>query len=391
MTNKKISEEVLNIEEDLINWRRHLHQNAELSFKEFNTSKFIKEKLMSFGNIEVSSPTETSVLGVLKGWKPGKTIAIRADIDALPIQENNDLPFASTNEGVMHACGHDGHAAILLATAKILSGKCEHLAGEVRFIFQHAEETPPGGAVEMMQAGVMKGVDEVYGLHLSSAYETCKFGLKVGPLTSATDRFDIVIKGKGGHSAYPDTTIDPIVIGGEVITAMQTIVARQASALENVVVAICQVSAGSAYNIVPDEFNITGSTRTFSKTIREELPIKMERLVKGITSAYGADYDFKFSLGYSSVINDEALLINVDKVISDTFGKEQVLYIDPVMPGEDFSAFQANCPGVFVDLGTRDESKGYDKSHHNSGYLMDERALIYGVELFVRLTEDRLR
>lgn len=391
MNNKKISDEVLSVEKDLINWRRHLHQNPELSFKEFETSKFIKQILLSFKNIEVSNPTKTSVLGILKGSKPGKTIAIRADIDALPIQENNDLPFASANDGVMHACGHDGHVAILLAAAKILSGKKEHLVGEVRFIFQHAEETPPGGAVEMAQAGVMEGVDEVYGLHLSSIYETCKFGLKIGALTSATDRFDIVIKGKGGHSAFPDTTIDPIVIGGEVITAIQTIVARQISSLDNVVVAICQVSAGSAYNIIPDEFRITGSTRTFSKAMREQLPVKMERLVKGITSAYGADYDFKFSLGYASVINDEVLLKNADKVISNIFGKDHILYIDPVMPGEDFSAFQLNCPGVFVELGTRDEAKGYDKPHHSSSYLMDERALVYGVEYFVRLTEDRLR
>ncbi|MBC2723855.1 MAG: amidohydrolase [Desulfosporosinus sp.] len=386
----EISKEVLDIEPELIAWRRHFHRYPELSFKEFQTSTFIEEKLLSFGNIEVTRPTPTSVLGVIKGKEKGKTIAIRADIDALPLQEDNDLAFASVHDGVMHACGHDGHAAILLATAKVLSRQKGTLSGEVRLMFQHAEEVPPGGAVEMVEAGVMEGVDEVYGLHLSSNYETSMFCLRKGALTSATDRFDIVVKGKGGHSAFPETTIDPIVIAAQIIVGLQNIVSRQTAAIDTVVLSTCQINAGKAYNIIPDMVSIAGSTRTFGKEIREGLSKKIERIVKGITSSYGADYDFKFSLGYSSVINDDALITDIEKILTQRFGKERVIYIEPLMPGEDFSAFSEVCPGAFIDVGTRNVEKGSDEPHHNCKYKMDEDALAYGVQFFVSLVQVRL-
>lgn len=387
---RKISAEMSAIEQDVIEWRRHFHQLPELSFQETETSAFIEEKLMSFGNITVSRPTPTSVMGVIRGARPGRTIAIRADIDALPINEANDIPFASTRQGVMHACGHDGHAAILLGTARILSKLTAQLAGEVRLLFQHAEEVPPGGAAEMVRAGVMKGVDEVYGLHLSSAYETCTFGLRSGPLTAATDRFDITIKGKGGHSAFPEGTIDPIVIGSHVIVALQSIVSRQTAAIDLVVLSTCQLSAGQAYNIIPGTMEITGSTRSFKPEIRQALPGKIVQIVQGVTSGFGADYDFMYSLGYAPVINDPSLINNIETILTGTFGPQSFSYIDPVMPGEDFSAFHADCPGAFVELGTRDVEKGTDQPHHNPNYRMDESALAYGVEFFTALVRDRL-
>ena len=390
MTKTRLSQAVLDSEAELIEWRRHFHKYPELSFQEHETSAFIAEKLSSFGNISVSRPTPTSVMGVIAGDQPGRVVALRADIDALPMEEVSDLPYASVKPGVMHSCGHDGHAAILLAASKILSGMKNELKGEVRLLFQHAEEVPPGGAVEMVKAGVMEGVAEVYGLHLSSAYDTCTFGLRSGPLTSATDRFDITIKGKGGHSAFPEGTIDPVVIGAHVILALQSIVSRQTAAIDMVVLSACQLSAGQAYNIIPGTMTITGSTRSFKPELREDLPRKIEAIVKGVTSGFGADYDFKFTLGYAPVINDDGLIQAIASLIGKIFGPEAYSYIDPVMPGEDFSAFQADCPGAFVELGTRNPLKGSDQPHHNSGYRMDEDALVYGVEYFVHLVRDRL-
>lgn len=384
------SADVLSMEQELLAWRRHLHQHPELSFHETQTSAFIRSKLETFEGVTVTSPTPTSVMGVVRGTVPGRTIAIRADIDALPIEEQTDLPFRSQVQGVMHACGHDGHAAILLVVAKIMGELKDHLHGEVRFLFQHAEELPPGGAAEMVAAGVLDGVQEVYGLHLSSAYDTCTFGIKYGALTSATDRFDITIHGRGGHSAFPETCIDPIPIGAEVITALQTIVSRQNSALEPLVLSVCAVQAGDAYNIIPESMHITGSTRSFNRELRANLPKLIEQRVSGITSAYGASYDFRFSLGYASVFNDEDLTARVEELIKTHFEDERAHRIDPVMPGEDFSAFSERCPGVFVELGTRNEEKGCCVQHHNAGYQMDEDALLYGVEYFRTLILDRL-
>ena len=392
MNDQLISPEVLEIEEQMLSWRRHFHQHPELSFKEMETSSYIEEQLKSFGGgIEISRPTKTSVMAVVKGSKPGPVIAFRADIDALPIQEENDLPFASVNPGVMHACGHDAHAAILLAATKLTAAIKDTLCGEVRMLFQHAEELPPGGAVEMVAAGVMDGVDEVYGLHVSSNYDTCTFGIRSGALTSATDRFDITVKGKGGHSAFPETCVDPIVIGAQIITALQTIVSRQTAAIEPAVLSVCMVNAGQAYNIIPGTMHITGSTRTFNRDTRDSLPDKIERIVKGITDAYHADYEFSFDRGYSSVINDGPLTQNVEKLLTGHFGENRVTHIDPLMPGEDFSAFSDLCPGCFIELGTRNQEKHCDSPHHNCNYRLDEDALVYGVEFFLRLIKDRLK
>lgn len=236
----------------------------------------------------------------------------------------------------------------------------------------------------------MTGVDEVFGLHLSSAYESCTFGLRSGPLTAATDRFDITIKGKGGHSAFPEGAIDPVVIGSHVVVALQSIVSRQTAAIDTVVLSACQLSAGQAYNIIPETMEITGSTRTFKPELRQALPGNIERIVQGVTQGFGAEYDFKYSHGYASVINDEGLINRIEGVLTDTFGPGSYSFIEPVMPGEDFSAFQADCPGAFVELGTRDPEKGTDQPHHNPKYRMDEAALAYGVEFFVALVRDRL-
>lgn len=239
--------EVKQMHSQIIEWRRHFHQNAELSFKEYKTSDFIEEQLKSFGNIEILRPTGTGVIGKIHGKGNGPIIALRADIDALPMTETNDLPFVSIDKEAMHSCGHDGHAAILLGIAKLFSQKTDKLNGTLICIFQHAEEVPPGGAIELVRAGVMDGVDEIYGLHLSSNYPTGKFGVVNGALTSATDRFDIIAVGKGGHSSLPEQCVDPIVMASQIVLGLQNIVARRISAYDTAVLSVCQIQIGRAH------------------------------------------------------------------------------------------------------------------------------------------------
>lgn len=384
--------EVKQLHEQIIEWRRHFHQNAELSFEEYKTSDFIEEKLKSFGNIEISRPTKTGVIGKIYGKKEGPVIALRADIDALPMTETNDLPFVSVNKGAMHSCGHDGHAAMLLGIAKLFSEKTEQLKGTLVCIFQHAEEVPPGGAIEMVRAGVMEGVDEIYGIHLSSNYPTGKFGIVSGPLTSATDRFDIKVIGKGGHSSLPEQCVDPIVAAAQIVTGLQNIVARRISAYDTAVLSVCQIHGGDAYNIIPGEVTITGSVRTFSKELRNNMPVMIKEISDGIAASMGAKCEVSYERGYDSVVNDEALTDTAREVIADWFGQEAVLEIQPVMPGEDFSAFTeaAGCPGVFVEIGTRNEEKGTTRPHHNTTYLMDEDGLYYGTAFFAAMIEKKM-
>lgn len=384
--------EVKQLHEQIIEWRRHFHQNAELSFEEYKTSDFIEEKLKSFGNIEISRPTKTGVIGKIYGKKEGPVIALRADIDALPMTETNDLPFVSVNKGAMHSCGHDGHAAMLLGIAKLFSEKTEQLKGTLVCIFQHAEEVPPGGAIEMVRAGVMEGVDEIYGIHLSSNYPTGKFGVVSGPLTSATDRFDIKVIGKGGHSSLPEQCVDPIVAAAQIVTGLQNIVARRISAYDTAVLSVCQIHGGDAYNIIPGEVTITGSVRTFSKELRNNMPVMIKEISDGIAASMDAKCEVSYERGYDSVINDEALTDTAREVIADWFGQEAVLEIQPVMPGEDFSAFTeaAGCPGVFVEIGTRNEEKGTTRPHHNTTYLMDEDGLYYGTAFFAAMIEKKM-
>ncbi len=384
------SKEVLAVMPRCIEWRRRLHQYPELSFEEYKTTAFLIEELRKIPGLELQMPTKTGVVAILRGAYPGRRIALRADIDALPIQEETGLPFASQVPGIMHACGHDGHTAMQMAAAALLAEEREQLHGEVRFIFQHAEELPPGGAVEMAACGVMEGVEEIYGMHLSSAFPTGSFGIRAGALTSATDRFDIKILGKGGHSAFPETCTDPIVAAAQLITALQTVVSRNIKATEPAVVSVCMVNAGSAYNIIPGEISLTGSTRTFNKETRQELPKLLERLTKGVCESFGASYEFRFTLGYASVINDKKLTQVCRQVVDDAFGKEALFELEPLMPGEDFSAFLEHCPGFFMELGARSEAKGCTVPHHNGHYLLDEDALPYGVEYLCRLVRDRL-
>lgn len=382
----KLSEIAEKINEDVIGWRRHLHKHPELSFEEEKTAQFVYDTLASFGNLELSRPTKTSVMARLISGRPGKTIAIRADMDALPIQEENTFDFASKNPGVMHACGHDGHTAMLLGTAKILSGLREEIDGEVRFFFQHAEELYPGGAEEMVEAGVMDGVDLVIGAHLWTPIPVGKVGVVYGPMMAAPDTFWITVKGQGGHAAMPHQTIDSIAIGAQIVTNLQHIVSRNTDPLDQLVISITQFVAGTTSNVIPGSVKMSGTARCFEQDLRESIPRKMERVIKGITDAHEADYDFTYEFGYRPVINDDEVTKILEETVVEVFGEESLDHTRPNMGGEDFSAYQQKAPGAFIFVGAGNPAKESDYPHHHSRFTIDEDALVIGIKTFLHAT-----
>jgi amidohydrolase len=367
-------------------WRRYLHRHPEVSFEEVKTSQFIYDTLESFGNIELERPTKTSVVGRILGKKPGKTLAIRADIDALPIDEKNTFEFISENPGAMHACGHDGHTAMLLGTAKVLSQFREELQGEVRLIFQHAEELFPGGAEEMVNAGVMEGVDWIIGVHLWSPLEYGKIGVIYGPMMAGPDTFFITIKGKGGHAALPHETIDSIAVGAQVVSNLQHIVSRQINTLDPLVLSVAKFTGGSTHNVIPGSVEMVGTVRSFNPELRDQVPVLMERIVKGVTEAHGADYEFKYEKGYRPVINNQEVTKIVEEIAVGLFGEAAIDHLPPSMVGEDFSAYQQKAPGTFIFVGAGNVEKGIIHPHHHERFTVEEAALEKGVQLFVHGT-----
>jgi amidohydrolase len=371
---------------EVVGWRRHLHRNPEVSYHEQETSRFVYETLESFGALELSRPTETSVVARLVGESPGRTLAIRADIDALPIQEENDFDFASQNPGAMHACGHDGHTAMLLGAAKILSGMRDRINGEVRFIFQHAEELSPGGAEELVEAGVMDGVDAVIGAHLWSQLAIGKIGVTHGPMMAAPDIFEITIRGKGGHAAMPHQVVDSIAVGAQVVTNLQHVVSRETDPIDHVVVSVSKFSGGTTHNVIPGTVEMVGTVRTLDPEVRERVPELMERVIKGVTEAHGAGYEFRYKPGYRPVINAEEVTSVIEETVRDVLGEGALEIMPPNMGGEDFSAYQQRAPGAFFLVGAGNEEKGIVNPHHHPRFTIDEDALDNGVRMFLGAT-----
>jgi len=336
--------------------------------------------------LELSRPTATSVVARLVGAGPGRTLAIRADMDALPIEEENDFEFASRNPGVMHACGHDGHTAVLLGTAKILSGMRDKISGEVRFLFQHAEELYPGGAEEMVNAGAMEGVDLVIGAHLWAPMEVGKVGVAYGPFMASPDTFWITVNGKGGHAAMPHQAVDSIAIGTQVVTNLQHLVSRNTDPLDNVVVSVTKFTGGTTHNVIPGSVEMLGTVRTLDPEVRKKVPELMERVVKGITQAHGAEYEFEYQFGYRPVVNDAEVTRMVEETVREVFGEETLEVMRPNMGGEDFSALQQSAPGTFFYVGAGNEEKGITYPHHHPRFTVDEDALTYGLKMFMNAT-----
>ncbi len=372
------------LEHQVITWRRWLHEHPELSFQEHATADYVEAQLRAMDGLSLSRPTPTSVLAVLKGGAgPGRTLLMRADMDALPIQEDTSYDFASKNDGVMHACGHDGHTAMLLGAAQALTRMKDELPGEIRFIFQHAEELFPGGGQQLVDAGIMQGVDVAIGAHLFTPIPVGLIALKAGPLMAAPDTFTLTVIGKGGHGAMPHETVDPILIACHIVTALQAIVSRQRDPLEPAVLSVTTIHAGQAHNVIPNAVVLSGTVRTFDATLRKQIPQWMERLIQGVTQGFGATYQFDYEQGYRATINDPEITEVMREVVRETLGEGALAEAQPTMGGEDFSAYLSQVPGAFFFIGARNEATGITAPHHHPQFAIDEDALGHGVKVLV--------
>jgi amidohydrolase len=375
---------VTSVEPDVIAWRRKLHMAPELSFKEFETSRFITDQLRSYGGIDVQSVKETGVVGRLSTPRAGPTIALRADIDALPIIERNTFPFVSRSEGVMHACGHDGHTAVLLGVARVLVGMRDQLCGEIRFFFQHAEELPPGGARDFVDAGLMDGVDAVIGCHLLSTIDCGRAAVTAGPAMAAADMFSLTVHGRGGHGGFPHETTDPIAIAAQVLTNVQHVVARLTDPLQSVVVSTTRIAGGAADNVIPESVDLGGTIRTFSPDARAQTRAALERVIDGVTAAHGATATFDYIVGYDAVVNDPTVAAVVADAICGELGPSGLTEVAPIMAGDDFSAYLHWAPGAHFFVGVRSEDAGSTFQHHHPRFTIDERSLGVAVGVFLR-------
>lgn len=377
-------------QEEMIKWRRHLHRHPELSFHEVETAKYIKEVLSDFPHLEIQTPTENSVVAILKGSEPGKTIALRADIDALPINEESDVDFRSENKGVMHACGHDTHTAMLLGAVKTLTSMQDKITGVVKFIFQPAEEEPPGGAKLLVEAGVMDDVDMVFGLHIFPTIPVGMIGSNKGAITASSDIFTLKIQGKGSHGSTPELSIDPILVGVEIISNLNNIVSRKVSAFDNAVISIGEFNSGKTANVIPDTARIQGTIRTTDKKVRMKIKAQIEETIAGICAIYGANYSLDYIMGYSQVVNDSEATDIVRSVAEKIVGKENIFVSPPMMGGEDFSAYTDVKPGSFFILGGGTEAEGCGYTNHHPKFKIMEECFKVGAAMHTQIVLDIL-
>ncbi|GAB4351526.1 MAG: amidohydrolase [Leptolyngbyaceae cyanobacterium] len=373
----------------IVAWRRRLHQKPELGFREVLTSEFVAQKLQEWGIEHQTGIAKTGILATIHGDRPGPVFAIRCDMDALPIQEENEVPYKSQHDGVMHACGHDGHTAIALGTAYYLSRHTHDFAGTVKIIFQPAEEGL-GGAEPMIAAGVLKDpdVDAIVGLHLWNVLPIGTIGVRTGPLMAAVECFDLVIHGRGGHGAIPQQTIDSVVVGAQIVNALQTIVARNVNPIDSAVVTVGEFHAGTAHNIIADSARMTGTVRYFNPAYKGYFEQRMEQVIKGVCDSHGARYELNYWELYPPVINDSTIAKLVRSIAEDVV--ESPLGVVPecqTMGGEDMSFFLQEVPGCYFFLGSANAEKGLAYPHHHPRFDFDETALGMGVEMFVRCVE----
>lgn len=373
----------LEVEDYVVRMRRHFHANPELSFKEFRTAGRIEEELKSFG-LEPKRTGETGVVADISGSSGGKTVAVRADIDALPVKEENDLDFASGTEGVMHACGHDSHIAMALGAAKILAGKRDEFRGTVRMLFQAAEESPPGGAVELIRGGALKGVDYVIGQHSISRYPAGTAAINYGPMMANADQFTIKIKGIGGHGSAPQEAVDALAIACQYVVQAQTIISRRIPPFKSAVVTFGTMNSGYRYNIIAPYAELTGTVRTFDEETRETVRHELERMLEGISKSTGCEYEFEYAKGYPALINNNDIALVIEDVAKEVLGEGSILHPEPDMGGEDFAYYVKEVPGAFYFLGVRNDEKGITSPQHSPTYDVDESAMRYGTEILVR-------
>lgn len=374
--------------DELVAIRRHLHMHPELSFQEEKTPEYIAAFLEEQGITVERNVGGRGVVGRLIKDESLPTLAIRADFDALPIQDEKDAPYKSQVPGVMHACGHDAHTAVLMITAKILAKNFDKINGNLVFIHQHAEEVDPGGAIQMIADNCLKGVDAIIGQHVSSDLDVGKLGYKYGTATGIPDDFWITIKGKGGHAAHPDTTIDPVAAAIRLCNDLQYIVSRKTSATTPTVISVTQLQAGDQNNVIPDSAKIAGTIRTFDPTTQKLMIDELKRCLEGLVTTMGITYDLKYSKGYPPVVNttnETDLIVNAARKIEDI---EKLVELKPSLGGEDFSYYLQRVPGSFFYTGTRNENFKADFPHHHPKFDIDEKGMLNAVKVFLQATED---
>ena len=402
---QSIQQDILEIEGKLIEWRRDFHQNPELSNREFKTAEKIAKHLTDIGLQVETNIAKTGVVAILEGDQPGKVIAIRADIDGLPVTERNDLDFKSevkttflnTETGVMHACGHDTHIAILMATAEVLSKHKDKIKGSIKFIFQPAEEGPPpgeeGGAKLMIKEGVLENpkVDAIFGLHINSQTPVGTIKYKTGGIMASVERFVINVRGKQTHGSQPWSGVDPILISAKIIDGLQTIISREAELTnEAAVITVGKITSGTRFNIIPESSEMIGTVRTLDPKMREMIETRMKEMVEGIAKAYGGEASIIFQNNTSITYNDEALTARILPSLQTVAGEENVIIMKATTGGEDFSFFQEKVPGVYFFLGGMTAGNTESFPHHTPDFMIDESGLLLGVKAFTQISIDYL-
>jgi len=377
----KLKEEVFSLANELVRWRRDFHAHPEIAFEEKRTAEVIYDFLRELA-LPVQRVAGTGLVAKIEGAKKGKTVALRADMDALPLQEEGEKPYKSLHPGATHACGHDGHMAILLATAKILARRKDTLPGRVVFIFQPAEERPPGGAVKMIDAGALEGVDAIFGLHLWQPLPTGSVGLVKGAMMANSDEFTLTVRGRGGHGSMPHQAVDPILAAAQIIINVQSIVSRNVDPLKPCVVSFGTIDGGTAFNIIPDEVRLRGTVRSFEAEVQALAEKRLREIAEQTAAAFGATSFLEYKHGFPALVNHEPAVDLVQEVATRIYGPDVVRIIKPVMGGEDFAYYLQKIPGAFFFFGAGD---GCPFPHHHPAFDFDERALPAATLLIVSL------
>jgi amidohydrolase len=401
----KLLKDVEDIEKQVIEWRHDFHQHPELSNREFETAEKIAKHLESLGFEVKTGVAHTGVVATLKGDRPGKTVALRADIDALPVTERNDLPFKSevvttflgTETGVMHACGHDTHTAILMGVAEVLTKNKHLLNGNVKFIFQPAEEGPPpgerGGASLMIEEGVLENpdVDAIFGLHINSSTPVGTIRYKPGGTMAAVERFVITVKGKGSHGSAPWTGVDPILISAKIIDGLQTIISREAKLVdEPAVITVGKITSGTRFNVIPESAEMIGTVRTLDPDMREMIIRRMKEMAPALAKAYGGDAEVEFQNNTAITYNDLELTADMLPTLQSLAGEEKVELVKATTGGEDFSFFQEKVPGFYFFLGGMTPGNTTPYPHHTADFMIDDDGMLLGVKSLSQLAIDYL-
>ncbi|MEE9311024.1 MAG: amidohydrolase [Planctomycetota bacterium] len=382
--------DTLKAAQDIQDWtteKRHtLHMMPELSLHEFKTSEYVAQEFEKLGLKVTRNLWGEGFIADLEAPNGTGRVALRADMDALAIQELNDIPYKSKHDGIAHMCGHDTHMAIALGTARVLSENKSALTRSVRFLLQPSEELPPGGALGLIENGCLKDVDEVYGLHNQPLLEAGKIATCVGPLTAAADIFTIQLHGKGGHAARPHLTLDPIPAGAALISSLQTIISRGTAANQSAVLSVTRITSGTTHNIVPDLCELEGTVRTFNAADRERIEASMKHMIEGIAAAHGLRGELNYLRGYDSIVNHESGVAAVSKAACDILGAENVNTEYPAQTwGEDFSYYLQHKPGAFFLLGSGNIDQKIDEPLHSARFNVDERCLAYGTAIMCKL------